>query len=169
MRVSLTSSLTAALLAACFVTGCNSPKPAPPAAAPPIVIKKDTDWKYLAEANSETQATRDAQAAAERSVYDKAAKWADSLMPRVRERFALTDTADMLAYLDLAKDAAVTSMPVRIKILERKRGRVKVEARVKPDEVKNAFRDYLAGGAKYVTPAERPAYREWCLTQTSLR
>lgn len=169
MRVSLTSSLTAALLAACFVTGCNSPKPAPPAAAPPIIIKKDTDWKYTATANSAADASRDARAAAKRSVYDKTAKWSDSLMPRVRERFALTDTADMLAYLDLAKDTVVTSLTIRVQTFDRDRGEYEAIARVKPDAVKSDFRNYLIGGARYVVPAERPAYREWCLKEISLR
>ncbi len=169
MRSTLLGSTTVTLLAALCVAGCSSPKPEPPAPAPPIVIKKDTDWKYTAIANTEAQATRDAQAAAERSVYDKAAKWADSLMPRVRERFAMTDTADMNAYLDLAKDAAVTSLTIRVKTFEYGRDQTEAVARVKPDAVKSDFRHYLTGGARYVVPAERPAYREWCLKETSLR
>ncbi len=63
----------------------------------------------------------------------------------------------------------MTNMPVRVKIFDHDRGQYKAEARVKPNDVKDAFRDYLAGGARYVTPAERPAYREWCLNNTTLR
>jgi hypothetical protein len=133
-----------------------------------VVVKQDTDWKYSAIADSETQSSRDAQAMAKRNVYDKAARWAESIMPRVRERFALTDTADMLAYLNLAKDDAITSLSMRVKTYDYGRTQFESVVRVKPETVHDTFRRYLVGGARYVTPAERPAYREWCINQVRL-